>query len=185
MVLWRRQRRSSASELASVCSAYRGRYDSFSGALVGMKPSEFAVWMFAQLGARAGDTLDDLEAYDLVRALRLYELAPTRVTERERQAQVIATIGLVQARPRALHGRVRQPAARARDQGGRLRSRAPRGREHAWQPRQRARAAWRVEAARVTQQRALAINPDYADVQNFHRSGSAWVRLISGPTDAL
>ena len=39
---------------------YRGRYDSFSGALVGMKPPEFAVWMFAQLGARAGDTLDDL-----------------------------------------------------------------------------------------------------------------------------
>ena len=39
---------------------YRGRYDSFSGALVGMKPPEFAVWMFAQLGARAGDALDDL-----------------------------------------------------------------------------------------------------------------------------
>lgn len=39
---------------------YRGRYDSFNGALVGMKPPEFAVWMFAQLGARPGDTLDDL-----------------------------------------------------------------------------------------------------------------------------
>jgi hypothetical protein len=25
-----------------------------------MKPPEFAVWMFAQLGARPGDTLDDL-----------------------------------------------------------------------------------------------------------------------------
>ena len=39
---------------------YRGRYDSFPGALVGMKPPEFAVWMFAQLGAQAGDELADL-----------------------------------------------------------------------------------------------------------------------------
>jgi len=39
---------------------YRGRYDSFNGALVGMKAPEFAMWMFRQLGARPGDTLDDL-----------------------------------------------------------------------------------------------------------------------------
>jgi hypothetical protein len=39
---------------------YRGRYDSFPGALVGMKPPEFAVWMFAQLGAQPGDELVDL-----------------------------------------------------------------------------------------------------------------------------
>ncbi len=39
---------------------YRGRYDSFPGALVGMKPPEFAVWMFAQLGAQPGDELADL-----------------------------------------------------------------------------------------------------------------------------
>ena len=39
---------------------YRGRYDSFPGALVGMKPPEFAVWMFSLLGAKPGDTLDDL-----------------------------------------------------------------------------------------------------------------------------
>jgi hypothetical protein len=39
---------------------YRGRYDSFPGALVGMKPPEFAVWMFAQLGAHPGDELTDL-----------------------------------------------------------------------------------------------------------------------------
>jgi len=39
---------------------YRGRYDAFPGALVGMKPPEFAVWMFAQLGAQAGDELADL-----------------------------------------------------------------------------------------------------------------------------
>lgn len=39
---------------------YRGRYDSYPGALVGMKPPEFAVWMFAQLGALPGDELTDL-----------------------------------------------------------------------------------------------------------------------------
>lgn len=39
---------------------YRGRYDSYPGALVGMKPPEFAVWMFAQLGARPGDELHDV-----------------------------------------------------------------------------------------------------------------------------
>ena len=39
---------------------YRGRYDSFNGALVGMKPPEFSCFLFRQLGARPGDTLDDL-----------------------------------------------------------------------------------------------------------------------------
>ena len=39
---------------------YRGRYDSFNGALVGMKPPQTAAWIFRQLGARAGDTLHDL-----------------------------------------------------------------------------------------------------------------------------
>lgn len=40
--------------------AYRGRYGSFPGALVGMKPPEFAVWMFRLLGAGPGDDLLDL-----------------------------------------------------------------------------------------------------------------------------
>lgn len=39
---------------------YRGRYNAFPGALVGMKPPEFATWMFQQLGAQAGDELVDL-----------------------------------------------------------------------------------------------------------------------------
>lgn len=39
---------------------YRGRYGSFPRALIGMKPPEFAVWMFGQLGARGGDDLVDL-----------------------------------------------------------------------------------------------------------------------------
>lgn len=39
---------------------YRGRYDAMPGALIGMKPPEFAVWMFSLLGAESGDQLDDL-----------------------------------------------------------------------------------------------------------------------------
>jgi len=39
---------------------YRGRYDAFPGALTGMKPPEFGVWLFRQLGARPGDKLADL-----------------------------------------------------------------------------------------------------------------------------
>jgi len=39
---------------------YRGRYRAFPGALVGMKPPQFSVWMFRLLGAQPGDRLDDL-----------------------------------------------------------------------------------------------------------------------------
>ncbi len=39
---------------------YRGRYDAYPGRLIGTKPPEFAVWLFRQLGARAGDELADL-----------------------------------------------------------------------------------------------------------------------------
>ena len=40
--------------------AYGGRFRAFPGAIDGMKPPQFAVWMFRQLGARAGDELVDL-----------------------------------------------------------------------------------------------------------------------------
>lgn len=40
--------------------AWSGRQHSHPGALVGMKPAQFCVWMFGLLGARAGDTLVDL-----------------------------------------------------------------------------------------------------------------------------
>ena len=40
--------------------SYSGRFRGFPGALVGMKPPQFAVWMFCQLGARPGDELVDL-----------------------------------------------------------------------------------------------------------------------------
>lgn len=39
---------------------YRGRYASFPGNLVGMKPPEFAAWTFRLLGARPGDDLVDV-----------------------------------------------------------------------------------------------------------------------------
>lgn len=39
---------------------YRGRYHAFPGAMVGMKPPQFSEWVFAHLGACAGDSLDDL-----------------------------------------------------------------------------------------------------------------------------
>lgn len=39
---------------------YRGRFNAFPGALIGMKPPPFSVWMFQQLGARPGDDLVDM-----------------------------------------------------------------------------------------------------------------------------
>jgi hypothetical protein len=39
---------------------YEGRYQSYPGALIGMKPPEFAVWLFRQLNACRGDRVDDL-----------------------------------------------------------------------------------------------------------------------------
>lgn len=39
---------------------WTGRQHSHPGALVGMKPAAFCEWMFRLLGARQGDTLDDL-----------------------------------------------------------------------------------------------------------------------------
>lgn len=38
----------------------RGRWRSFPGAIVGMKPPPYAVWMFQQLGALPGDELVDI-----------------------------------------------------------------------------------------------------------------------------
>lgn len=38
----------------------RGRHRAYPGAVVGMKPPAFAVWMFGQLGALPGDELVDL-----------------------------------------------------------------------------------------------------------------------------
>jgi len=39
---------------------YKGRYNAFPGALVGMKPPQFSEWLFRHLGALSGDSLVDL-----------------------------------------------------------------------------------------------------------------------------
>lgn len=46
-------------EVVDVCD-YRGRFHTFPNAMVGMKPPQFATWMFRLLGARPGDELVDL-----------------------------------------------------------------------------------------------------------------------------
>ena len=69
----------------TVCDAlsYAGCYRTFPGALVGMKPPRFAVWMFHQLGARAGDQLVDLYPGSgaITEAWRRYTGAPRAVGE--------------------------------------------------------------------------------------------------------
>jgi hypothetical protein len=63
---------------ALLCSI-NGRQPSHPGALVGMKPAAFCEWMFRQLGAVAGDVLDDVfpGSGAVGRAWRLYTSAPT------------------------------------------------------------------------------------------------------------
>jgi hypothetical protein len=39
---------------------YQGRYRAFPGYMIGAKPPQFSEWMFRQLGATHGDSLDDL-----------------------------------------------------------------------------------------------------------------------------
>lgn len=39
---------------------YKGRYNAFPGALIGMKPPQFAEWVFRLLGAQSGDSFIDL-----------------------------------------------------------------------------------------------------------------------------
>lgn len=51
---------SDAPQLVRDALSYEGRYRSFPGAVVGMKPPQFSVWMFAQLGAGPGDELVDV-----------------------------------------------------------------------------------------------------------------------------
>ena len=66
----------------------------FPGAMVGMKPPQFAVWMFSQLGARPGDELVDLypgsgaigEAWRRYAAAAARTSASTRDTSRSASA---------------------------------------------------------------------------------------------------
>lgn len=115
---------------------YRGRYDSFNGALVGMKPPELAVWMFAQLGARAGDTLDDLYPGSgaVARAWALYTSLHWAVGPRD--ASDASRARARRAVPRRRADPSRRPRRRAgrvpSHRGGRRRNRQRHGacREH-------------------------------------------------------
>ena len=63
---------------------YRGRYRAYPGAITGMKPPQYAVWAFQQLGARAGDELVDLYPGSgaVSEAWRRYTAASTDDTSR-------------------------------------------------------------------------------------------------------
>jgi hypothetical protein len=58
---------------------YRGRYRAYPGAITGMKPPQYAVWAFQQLGARPGDELVDLYPGSgaVSQAWRRYTTAPS------------------------------------------------------------------------------------------------------------
>lgn len=55
-----RPRRLGVEEYSSDVLIWGGRQHSHPGALIGMKSAAYAEWVFRQLGALAGDTLDDL-----------------------------------------------------------------------------------------------------------------------------
>lgn len=55
-----RPRRLELNATATDVLTWSGRQNSHPNALVGMKPAAFCEWMFRLLGARQGDTLDDL-----------------------------------------------------------------------------------------------------------------------------
>ncbi|HUR85663.1 MAG TPA: hypothetical protein VMY78_09980 [Solirubrobacteraceae bacterium] len=95
---------------------YRGRYDAFPGALVGMKPPEFAVWLFRQLGARAGDELADVfpGSGAIGRAWALYT-SRGDLGEDPRDASQLEQPCLRHASPEAL--RHASPAAAAKRDG--------------------------------------------------------------------
>jgi hypothetical protein len=55
-----RERYIDAANTLGDALVYCGRHRAFPGAMIGMKPPAFAQWMFEQLGAQPGDSLDDL-----------------------------------------------------------------------------------------------------------------------------
>lgn len=61
VIIWGgRPRKLSVAEDLDDVLIWGGRQHSHPGALVGMKPAPFAEWLFRQLGAQAGDYLDDV-----------------------------------------------------------------------------------------------------------------------------
>jgi len=52
--------KSARASLVPDALVYRGRFNAFPGAMIGMKPPQFCVWLFGLLGVGFGDSLDDL-----------------------------------------------------------------------------------------------------------------------------
>lgn len=81
----RRCRATGACRVLDACVA-RGRFRGFPGAMVGMKPPAFSVWVFELLGATRGDVMVDLFpgsgavslAWDLFSSGRFGPLGPQR-----------------------------------------------------------------------------------------------------------
>jgi hypothetical protein len=79
LIVWGgRARRIEPTEACSDTLTWGGRQNSHPGALMGMKPAAFCEWMFAQLGAMRGDTLDDIfpGSGAVSRAWGLFQAAP-------------------------------------------------------------------------------------------------------------
>ena len=75
--------------------SYGGRYRAFPGAVTGMKPPQFAVWMFCQLGARPGDELVDLYPGSgaIAEAWRRYTAAASDTSRVDARAQAARATG--------------------------------------------------------------------------------------------
>jgi hypothetical protein len=60
IVVGGRMRRVTAQDRVTDALVWAGRQHSHPGALIGMKPAAFAEWMFRQLGAETGDSMEDI-----------------------------------------------------------------------------------------------------------------------------
>lgn len=133
-----------------LCNVFTGspsaRARSHPGALVGMKSSAFAAWMFAQLGAARGDELVDLfpGSGAVGRAWRLHtgapELPPAAAATRQQylgDASDLVGATRIEASNDALRGRARpvEPGSSTRRRGpARQNSKRPASREEGPQP---------------------------------------------------
>ena len=60
IVVGGRKQRTEQSDTVKTALIARGRFRAHPGAMIGMKPPAYAVWMFQLLGASSGDTFVDL-----------------------------------------------------------------------------------------------------------------------------
>lgn len=92
IVLGGRELPSNVTQTATDALSYAGRYRTYPGALIGMKPPQFSVWMFAQLGALPGDQLVDLfpGSGAVTAAWERYTLVDARDVSRRSAARHVA-----------------------------------------------------------------------------------------------